>query len=99
MTHQSNVLGTINPINDVVRRAHEAGALVLVGAPLGPEIRIEAIGSPSALQAVLSRAGGIIGRIAVAQPDVVIEVMPRETPLVLPATTRDLRPQDAKPRI
>jgi len=77
----------------------EPGALVLVGAPLGPEIRIEAIGSPSALQAVLSRAGGIIGRIAVAQPDVVIEVMPRETPLVLPATTRDLRPQDAKPRI
>jgi uncharacterized protein YlxW (UPF0749 family) len=79
--------------------AGEPGALVLVGAPLGPEVRIEAIGSPSALQAILSRAGGIVSRIAVAQPDVVIEVMPRETPLVLPATTRDLRPKDAKPRI
>ncbi len=79
--------------------AGDPGALVLVGAPLGPEVRIGAIGSPSALQAILSRAGGIIGRIAVAQPDVVIEVMPRETLLVLPATTRDLRPGDARPHI
>jgi uncharacterized protein YlxW (UPF0749 family) len=77
----------------------EPGALVIDGAPLPPAIVIEAIGSPSALQAVLSRAGGIIGRIAVAQPDVAIEVTPRDDTLVLPATTRDLHPPDAKPRI
>lgn len=30
LTHMSNVLGTINPIADVVRMAHEAGAQVLI---------------------------------------------------------------------
>jgi cysteine desulfurase/selenocysteine lyase len=30
VTHVSNVLGTVNPIADIARRAHEAGALVVV---------------------------------------------------------------------
>ena len=30
VAHVSNVLGTINPIAEIARRAHEAGALVLV---------------------------------------------------------------------
>ncbi len=32
LAHQSNVLGTINPVQDIVARAHAAGALVLVDA-------------------------------------------------------------------
>jgi len=32
LAHVSNVLGTINPVSEVVRRAHSAGALVLVDA-------------------------------------------------------------------
>lgn len=32
ITHVSNVLGTVNPVPEVVRRAHAAGALVLVDA-------------------------------------------------------------------
>jgi cysteine desulfurase/selenocysteine lyase len=32
MVHVSNLLGTINPVEDVIRRAHEVGALVLVDA-------------------------------------------------------------------
>ncbi|HWG63187.1 MAG TPA: cysteine desulfurase [Streptosporangiaceae bacterium] len=32
LVHQSNVLGTINPVRTVADRAHEAGALVLVDA-------------------------------------------------------------------
>jgi cysteine desulfurase/selenocysteine lyase len=32
LTHQSNVLGTINPVADIVARAHAVGALVLVDA-------------------------------------------------------------------
>ncbi len=32
VTHVSNVLGTTNPINEVIKLAHEAGALVLVDA-------------------------------------------------------------------
>jgi cysteine desulfurase / selenocysteine lyase len=30
VTHVSNVLGTVNPIEDIARRAHEAGALIVV---------------------------------------------------------------------
>lgn len=42
VTHQSNVLGTINPINGIVRRAHEAGALVLVdGAQSTPHMPVD----------------------------------------------------------
>ena len=33
--HVSNVLGTINPVAEIVRRAHEAGALVLVDGAQG----------------------------------------------------------------
>ncbi len=32
VVHVSNVLGTINPVEDIVRRAHDAGARVLVDA-------------------------------------------------------------------
>ncbi len=32
VTHQSNVLGTINPVREICRMAHEVGALVLVDA-------------------------------------------------------------------
>lgn len=32
LTHVSNALGTINPVADVIRRAHAAGAVVLVDA-------------------------------------------------------------------
>lgn len=32
LTHQSNVLGTINPLDEIVKRAHEVGALVVLDA-------------------------------------------------------------------
>ena len=32
LTHQSNVLGTINPLDDIVRAAHEVGAVVVLDA-------------------------------------------------------------------
>ncbi|HEV7931559.1 MAG TPA: cysteine desulfurase [Actinomadura sp.] len=32
LTHQSNVLGTVTPVAEITRRAHEAGALVLLDA-------------------------------------------------------------------
>jgi cysteine desulfurase/selenocysteine lyase len=41
VTHLSNVLGTINPIADICKRAHAAGALVLVdGAQAAPKLEI-----------------------------------------------------------
>ena len=32
LTHQSNVLGTINPLEDIVKRTHEVGALFVLDA-------------------------------------------------------------------
>ena len=32
LTHQSNVLGTINPLAEVIKRAHEVGAVVILDA-------------------------------------------------------------------
>lgn len=42
LTHQSNVLGTINPVAEIAARAHDAGALVLVdGAQSVPHMPID----------------------------------------------------------
>jgi cysteine desulfurase/selenocysteine lyase len=41
ITHVSNVLGTVNPLADIIRQAHDAGALVLVdGAQAMPHHRV-----------------------------------------------------------
>lgn len=32
LTHQSNVLGTVNPLDEITRRAHEVGAVVVLDA-------------------------------------------------------------------
>jgi cysteine desulfurase/selenocysteine lyase len=42
ITHLSNVLGTVNPIAEIARRAHEAGALILVdGAQAAPKLPVD----------------------------------------------------------
>jgi cysteine desulfurase / selenocysteine lyase len=42
LVHVSNVLGTINPVASIVRRAHDAGAVVLIdGAQAVPQLRID----------------------------------------------------------
>ena len=42
VAHVSNVLGTINPIAEIIRRAHDAGALVVVdGAQAAPHLPID----------------------------------------------------------
>ena len=41
VTHISNVLGTINPIQEITKRAHHAGAVVLVdGAQSAPHMKV-----------------------------------------------------------
>ena len=47
LTHQSNVLGTINPLEAIVARAHEVGAVVILDACQSAphmEIDVEALG-------------------------------------------------------
>jgi cysteine desulfurase/selenocysteine lyase len=42
LTHVSNVLGTVNPIAELTRMAHDAGAVVLVdGAQAGPKMALD----------------------------------------------------------
>ena len=42
LTHVSNVLGTVNPVAEIARRAHEVGALVLVdGAQAVPQMPVD----------------------------------------------------------
>jgi cysteine desulfurase/selenocysteine lyase len=42
ITHVSNVLGTINPIEEIARMAHDAGALLVVdGAQAGPKLELD----------------------------------------------------------
>ncbi len=42
ITHVSNALGTINPVDEIIRRAHHAGAVVLVdGAQSAPHMKID----------------------------------------------------------
>ncbi len=77
----------------------QPAGLIVEDRSLESAFEITAIGSPPALQSILDRAGGIVGRIAVGQPDVFVEVTPSETPLQLPATHRDLIPDGATPRI
>jgi len=41
LTHQSNVLGTINPVREIAARAHDIGALVLIdGAQSVPHMQV-----------------------------------------------------------
>jgi len=42
--HQSNVLGTVNPVEEIISRAHEVGAIVLVdGAQSTPHLPIDVL--------------------------------------------------------
>ncbi len=42
VAHVSNVLGTVNPIAEIARMAHEAGALLVVdGAQAGPKLELD----------------------------------------------------------
>jgi cysteine desulfurase / selenocysteine lyase len=42
VTHVSNVLGTINPISEIARMTHDAGALLVVdGAQAGPKLELD----------------------------------------------------------
>jgi cysteine desulfurase / selenocysteine lyase len=42
VAHVSNVLGTINPIEEIARMAHDAGALLVVdGAQAGPKLELD----------------------------------------------------------
>jgi len=75
----------------------DPGSLSVENVALPTPFHLQAIGDPANLQAVLQRAGGVVSRIEVAQPDVTVEV--GVTTLTLPGTDRDLSAPDAKPQL
>ena len=76
-----------------------AGHLTLDGRAAATPLRIVAIGDPANLQAILSRPGGVIGRIQVALPDVNVLVNQAAGTLEVPATAHDLVPADGRPHL
>jgi uncharacterized protein YlxW (UPF0749 family) len=74
------------------------GGLSVENVALPPEFTISAIGNPVNLTASLTRVGGVIGRIEVATPEAVITVIASDA-ITLPATSRTLLPEDARPRL
>jgi uncharacterized protein YlxW (UPF0749 family) len=74
------------------------GALDLDGFLLRDPFTIRAIGRPEVLVGSLTRVGGIIAQLGATNPGVVVNVTPKDGPLRLPATKRDLVPDHGKPR-
>jgi cysteine desulfurase/selenocysteine lyase len=70
VAHVSNVLGTINPIPEIARMAHEAGALLVVdGAQAGPKLELDMAELGADFYAITSHkmygptgAGALFGR-------------------------------------
>ncbi|MGZ6345180.1 MAG: DUF881 domain-containing protein, partial [Candidatus Limnocylindrales bacterium] len=75
----------------------EPGALTFDGQLLPNSFHVRAVGNPPNLQAILQRAGGVVSRIEVSEPTVVIEV--GEALLTLPGSSHSLLPADAHPRV
>ena len=75
----------------------DPGALSVENVALATPFHLWAVGDPSNLQAILQRAGGVVSRIQVAQPDVVVEVA--ASSVTVPGTDRDLSAPDAKPQL
>ena len=74
------------------------GRLAIGELGLGDAFEIRAVGSPQILTGTLTRAGGVTALLATTDPLARISVTPAD-PIELPATTRDLRPADAHPRL
>jgi uncharacterized protein YlxW (UPF0749 family) len=75
----------------------DPGGLSVENVALPTPFHLQAVGDPSNLQAILQRAGGVVSRIQVAQPDVTVEV--GAVNVTIPGTDRDLSAPDAKPQL
>ena len=74
------------------------GSISVDDTALGDPFTIRAIGAKESLTGSLTRAGGIVARIAATNPDAALDIQPTDR-LTLPATTRDLLPSHGHPRL
>jgi uncharacterized protein YlxW (UPF0749 family) len=75
------------------------GSLDVDGILLRDPFMIRAIGNPETLVGSLTRVGGIIAQLSATSPGATVEVQPTDDPMSLPATTHDLVPDHAHPRL
>nr|MBA2382382.1 DUF881 domain-containing protein [Chloroflexota bacterium] len=75
------------------------GSLDVDGILLRDPFTIRAIGKPEVLVGSLTRVGGIIAQLSATNPGATVEVQPKDDPMTLPATTRDLVPVNGHPRL
>jgi uncharacterized protein YlxW (UPF0749 family) len=74
------------------------GALSVDNTLLGDPIEVVAIGNSATITGTLTRAGGLVAQELATNPGLGIEVTP-SSHLHVPATTRNLVPRVAKPRL
>jgi hypothetical protein len=62
LTHVSNALGTINPVQELIAEAHEAGALVLIdGALAAPHLKIDVQAEDISVVGIGDMSGDVFG--------------------------------------
>jgi uncharacterized protein YlxW (UPF0749 family) len=74
------------------------GALSVEDVLLGDPLEVLAIGNAATMTGTLTRSGGLVAQELATNPGLGIEVTPADR-LHVPATTRDLAPRVAKPRL
>ncbi|HEY8238851.1 MAG TPA: DUF881 domain-containing protein [Candidatus Limnocylindrales bacterium] len=74
------------------------GSISVDGESLADPFELVAVGASEQLTGSLTRSGGVIAQLAATLPDVVLTVTPLDR-IELPATTRDLIPDNGHPRL
>ena len=74
------------------------GGLSVDDTPLNDPFTIRAIGVQESLTGSLTRAGGIVARLAATNPDAALDIEPTDR-MTLPATDRNLVPPNGRPRL
>lgn len=74
------------------------GGLSVDDTPLNDPFTIRAVGVQESLTGSLTRAGGIVARLAATNPDAALDIEPTDR-MTLPATDRTLVPPNGRPRL
>jgi uncharacterized protein YlxW (UPF0749 family) len=74
------------------------GGLSVDDTPLNDPFTIQAVGVQESLTGSLTRAGGIVARLAATNPDAALDIEPTDR-MTLPATDRTLVPPNGRPRL
>ena len=75
------------------------GSLDVDGFLLRDPFTVRAIGRPETLVGSLTRVGGIIAQLSATNPTATVDVQPVSEPVTLPASRRNLVPDDGRPRL